>query len=404
MSNVLPRFALGLLLLCVATPGYAAKKYDTGASDTEIKLGQTMPYSGPASAYANYGKVETAYFRMLNEQGGINGRKVTLISLDDGFSPPKTVEQTRRLVEQDGVLHIFGSLGTATNTAIMKYLNARKIPQIFLATAAAKFYDPKNFPWTMGILFNYEEEAAIYARHLLRTKPDARVAILYQNDDFGKDYVKGFKIGLGDRASRMIVSELSYEISDPTIDSQIMSLKASGADTLFNVSTPKFAAQSLRRIWDIGWRPVQYLPFPSSSIATVLTPAGPEKAVGIISASPAKDPSDPQWANDSDVLAYLQFMKKYYPDGDVYDQHNFTAYMSAFMMAHVLRRCGDELTRENVMRQAISMTGVKVPLLLPGLEVATTATQYQQIHKMRMRRFDGKRWVFFGELIEGSLE
>ena len=382
---------------------YADKTYGPGVTDTEIKLGQTIPYSGPASAYANYGRVELAYFQMLNEQGGINGRKVKLISLDDGFSPPKTVEQTRKLVEQEGVLSIFGSLGTAPNSATMKYLNAQKIPHLFLATAAAKFYDPKNFPMTMGILFNYEEEAAIYARHLLNTKPDAKVAILFQNDDFGKDFVKGFRIGLGDKAARMIVAELSYEISDPTVDSQIVSLKSSGADTMFNITTPKFAAQTLRKMWDLGWQPTHYLTFPSSSIATVLTPAGVEKAVGVFSASPGKDPSDPQWSNDADMRAYLAFMQKYYPEGNVYDHHNVIAYISAFLMSHVLRQCGDELTRENVMKQATNIHDLNVPLLLPGIKVNTSPSQYQQIHQMRMRRFDGKRWVYFGDLIEGSL-
>ena len=397
-------FALAFALFSQPTLlAYADKNYGPGVTDTEIKLGQTIPYSGPASAYANYGRVELAYFQMLNEQGGINGRKVRLISLDDGFSPPRTVEQTRKLVEQEGVLSIFGSLGTAPNSAIMKYLNVQKIPHLFLATAAAKFYDPKNFPWTMGILFNYEEEAAIYARHLLNTKPDAKVAILFQNDDFGKDFVKGFKIGLGNKAGGMIVAELSYEISDPTVDSQIVSLTSSGADTMFNVTTPKFAAQTLRKMWNLGWKPTHYLTFPSSSIATVLTPAGVEKAVGVFSASPGKDPSDPQWANDADIRAYLAFMEKYYPEGNVYDHHNVIAYISAFLMSHVLRQCGDELTRENIMKQATGIHDLDAPLLLPGIKVNTSPSQYQQIHQMRMRRFDGKRWVYFGDLIEGSL-
>jgi branched-chain amino acid transport system substrate-binding protein len=398
--------ALAVVVALVSQPPLVAsaeQKYGPGVTDAEIKLGQTIPYSGPASAYANYGRVETAYFQMINEQGGINGRQVRLISLDDGFSPPRTVEQTRKLVEQEGVLSIFGSLGTAPNSAIMKYLNTQKIPHLFLATAAAKFYDPKNFPWTMGILFNYEEEAAIYARHLLSTKPDAKVAILFQNDDFGKDFVKGFKIGLGDKAARMIVAELSYEISDPTVDSQIVSLKSSGADTMFNITTPKFAAQTLRKMWEMGWQPTHYLTFPSSSIATVLTPAGVEKAVGVFSASPGKDPSDPQWANDADMRAYLAFMQKYYPEGNVYDHHNVIAYISAYLMSHVLKQCGDDLTRENVMKQATNIHDVNVPLLLPGVKVSTSPSQYQQIHQMRMRRFDGKRWVYFGDLIEGSL-
>ncbi len=401
MTTVLRFFIAALAFVALHSEiASAQKQYGPGVTDTEIKLGQTMPYSGPASAYANYGKVETAYFQMINDQGGIHGRKVKLISLDDGFIPPKTVEHTRKLIEQEEVLHIFGSLGTAPNSAIMKYLNVKKIPHIFLATAAAKFYDPKNFPWTMGILFNYEEEAAIYARHVLKNNPRAKVGILFQNDDFGKDFVKGFKIGLGDKAARMIAAEFSYEISDPTIDSQIISLKASGADTLFNVTTPKFAAQALRKLWDIGWKPTHYLTFPSSSIATVLTPAGLDKSVGIFSASPAKDPSDSQWENDADMRGYLSFMQKYYPEGNVYDHHNALAYISAFLMTHVLKQCGDNLTRENVMRQATNMKDLVVPLLLPGIKVSTTPSQYQQIHQMRMRQFDGKRWVYFGDLID----
>jgi len=389
-------FALGL----VAGPAFADKQYGPGVTDTEITLGQTMPYSGPASAYANYGKVETGYFQMINDRGGINGRKIRLISLDDGFSPPKTVEQTRRLIEEEQVLMIFGSLGTAPNSAIMRYLNNRKVPHIFLATAAAKFYDPKNFPWSMGILFNYQQEAALYARYLLNAKPDAKVAILFQNDDFGKDFVKGFKAGLGERATKLVVAEASYEVTDPSIDSQIVTLQSSGADALLDATTSKFAAQAVRKIWDMGWRPMHFLTFPSSSVANVLTPAGVEKSVGILSASSGKDPSDPQWAGDTDVKDYLAFMRKYYPDGNVYDQHNLIAYMSAFMMAHVLARCGDELTRENVMRQATSMRSLEVPMLQPGIRVNTSSTEYQQIHQLRMRRFDGKRWVSFGDLID----
>jgi len=282
----------------------------------------------------------------------------------------------------------------------MKYLNAKQIPQIFLATAAAKFYDQKNYPWTMGILFNYEEEAAIYAKYLLKNKPDAKVGILFQNDDFGKDFVKGFKGGLGNKATSMIVSEVSYEVAEPTIDSQIVSLKTSGADTLFDITTSKFAAQAVRKVWDIGWRPTHFLTFPSSSIATVLTPAGLDKSVGIFSSSAGKDPSDPEWADAADVREFLAFMQKYYPDGNVYDQHNVIAYISAFMMAHVLRQCRDELTRENVMKQATSMKDLEVPLLLPGIRVNTSPTQYQQIHQLRMRRFDGKRWVHFGDVID----
>ena len=402
LARVLLRYILRhtfLALVLAAGNTFAEKKYDPGVTDTEVKLGQTMPYSGPVSSVANYGKLETGYFQMINDRGGINGRKVRLISLDDGFSPPKTVEQTRRLVEEEEVLTIFGSLGTAPNSAIMRYLNERKVPQIFLATGAAKFYDSKNFPWTMGILLNFQQEAALYANYLLKTKPDAKVALLFQNDDFGRDFAKGFKQALGDKASTLVIAEASYEVTDPTIDSQIVTLQSSGANALLNATAPKFAAQAIRKMWDVGWKPMHFLTFPSSSIAT-LTPAGLEKSVGILSASPMKDPSDPQWVNDDDVRGYLAFMKKYYADGNIFDQHNLVAYISAFMMARVLARCADELTRENVMKQATSMQNLEVPLLLPGIRVSTSATEYQQIHQMRMRRFDGKRWVSFGDLID----
>jgi ABC-type branched-subunit amino acid transport system substrate-binding protein len=359
-----------------------------------------MAYSGPASAYGTYGKLELAYFRMLNEQGGVNGRKVNLLSLDDAFSPPKTVEQIRGLVENEQVLLIFGSLGTAPNSSVMKYLNAKKVPHLFLATAAAKFYDSKNFPWSMGILFNYEQEAGIYARYIVSNKPNAKVAILYQNDDFGKDFVKGFKDTLGAAAEKLIVAEASYAVTDPTIDSQIITLKASGADTLLNITTAKFAAQSIRKIFDMGWKPLHFLTFPSSSVATVLAVAGAEKSVGILSSSPLKDPSDPQWKDSPDVKEYLAFMSKYYPEGSVAEQHNVVAYVSAFMMTHVLKQCGDDLTRENVLHHATNMRNLGVPMLLPGIKVNNSPTDYQQIKQYKLRRFDGRQWVFFGDMID----
>jgi ABC-type branched-subunit amino acid transport system substrate-binding protein len=339
---------------------------------------------------------------MLNDQGGINGRKVTLLSLDDGFSPPKTVEQVRRLVEEDQVLLIFGSLGTAPNSAVMKYLNAKKVPHLFLATAAAKFYDSKNFPWSMGILFNYEQEAGIYARYLRGNKPDAKVAILYQNDDFGKDFVKGFKDTLGTAAAKLIVAEVSYEVTDPTIESQIITLKGSGADALLNITTAKFAAQAVRKISEIGWKPLHFLTFPSSSVATVLTVAGLEKSVGILSSSALKDPSDPQWKESTDVQEYLSFMSKYYPEGSIAEQHNVVAYISAFLMAHVLKQCGDDLSRESVLRQATNLKNLDAPMLLPGIKVNNNPTDYQQIRQYRMRRFDGRQWVFFGDIIDAT--
>ena len=391
---------MGLLLAAFAANAVGQSKIGPGVTDTEITLGQTMPYSGPASAYGTYGKLELAYFKMLDDQGGINGRKINLVSLDDGFSPPKTVEQVRRLVEEQQVLLIFGSLGTAPNSAVMKYLNAKKVPHLFLATAAAKFYDSKNFPWSMGILSNYQQEAGIYARYILANNPEAKIAVLYQNDDFGKDFVKGFKDALGATAAKIIVAKASYEITDPTIDSQIITLKGSGADTLLNITTPKFAAQSIRKIFDMGWKPLHFLTFPSSSVATVLTVAGVEKSVGILSSSALKDPSDPQWKDSADVKEYLAFMGKYYPDGNIAEQHNVVAYISAFMMAHVLKQCGNDLTRENVLHHATNMRNLDVPMLLPGIKVNNSPADYQQIKQYKMRRFDGRQWVFFGDMID----
>jgi len=387
-------------LVC-AGPALAQKKYDAGASDAEIKIGQTMPYSGPASAYGTIGRAESAYFQMINDQGGVNGRKIALLSLDDAYTPPKTVEQIRRLVEDDGVLFIFQSLGTAANTAIQKYLNARKVPQLFVATGATKWGDPQNFPWTMGWQPNYQSEGRIYAKYVLQHKPNAKIGVLYQNDDYGKDYLKGLKEGLGSKAS-LIVKEVSYEASDPTVDSQIITLQASGADTFFIFAIPKFAAQAIRKSYDIGWRPLTFVNNVSSSIASVLEPAGLDKSTGLITALYLKDPTDPQWQKEKAFKDWLDWMKKYYPQGDLTDASNVYAYSAAQTLVQVLKQCGDELTREVVMREAANLKNVELPMLLPGIRVNTSATDFYPLEQMQLARFDGKRWGLFGEVITGE--
>ena len=393
-------FAATLLgLALVTSPALAEKKYGPGASDTEIKIGQTMPYSGPASAYGTIGKAEAAYFQMINDEGGINGRKLKLISLDDGYSPPKAVEQVRRLVEQDEVLLLFQNLGTPSNSAIHKYVNAKKVPHLFLATGATKWGDPKDYPWTIGFNPSYQIEARIYAKYVLQNKPNAKIGILYQNDDYGKDYLKGFKDGLGDKASKLIVSEVSYEVTDPTVDSQIVTLKGSGADTFVNITTPKFAAQAIRKAYDIDWKPLQLLNNVSASVGSVLTPAGLDKSVGLITTAYIKDPTDPQWKDDAGMKNWYAFMKKYYPDGNVADGSNAYGYTAAQLLVQVLKQCGDDLTRENVMKQAASLKDVALPLFLPGIKVNTSPTDYFTFQQLRLAKFDGKEWVLFGDLI-----
>jgi branched-chain amino acid transport system substrate-binding protein len=391
--------ALGVgAALGVPLTARAQKRYDPGASDTEIKIGQTMPYSGPASAYGTIGRVEAAYFKKINDEGGINGRKINFISVDDGYAPPKTVEMTRRLVEQDEVLLVFGGLGTPSNTAIHKYMNAKKVPQLFVATGATKWNDPQNNPWTMGWQPNYQTEAKIYARYIVQTKPNAKIALLFQNDDYGKDYLKGFKDGLGDKG-RLIVAEASYEVSDPTVDSQVLQLQSSGADTFFNITTPKFAAQAVRKAWDSGWKPLHFLNNVSASVGSVLTPAGLDKSVGIISTNYGKDPTDPQWANDPGFKDWLAFMKKYYPDGNITDASNVYGYSVAMTMVQVLRQCGDNLTRENVMRQAANLKNFNTPMALPGISINTSPTDFAPIEQMQLVKFDGKTWVLFGDVM-----
>ena len=397
-SKLVPIAAL--LAAALASPAtLAQKKYDPGASDTEIRIGNTNPYSGPASAYGTIGKTIAAYFKMVDDQGGINGRKINFISYDDAYSPPKTVEMVRKLVEQDNVLFVFQTLGTPSNTAIHKYMNMKKVPQLHVATGASKWNDPKNFPWTMGWQPNYQTEARIYAKSILQTKPDVKIGVLYQNDDYGKDYLKGLKDGLGDKAAKAIVAEVSYEVSDPTVDSQIVQLQASGANVFFNVGTPKFAAQAIRKAYDIGWKPVQYLNNVSSSIGAVLTPAGLEKSVGIITTAYLKDYSDAQWANDPAVKRWESFMKKYYPTGDLNDSSNMYGYTVARTLEQVLKQCGDNLTRENVMKQAASMKGQYIDTLLPGITITTSDNDYAPIESVQMQRFNGKRWERFGEVM-----
>jgi branched-chain amino acid transport system substrate-binding protein len=391
--------SLALAVACAAAPAYAQKKYDPGASDSEIKIGQTMPYSGPASAYGTIGRVEAAYFKMVNEQGGINGRKLDLISVDDGYSPPRTVEATRRLVEQDEVLFDFQPLGTAPNAAIHKYMNAKKVPQLFVATGATMWGDPKHFPWTMGWQPSYQTEGKIYAKDILANHPNAKIAVLYQNDDYGKDLLKGLKDGLGAKAS-MIIKEASYEVTDPSIDSQILSLKDSGADVFVNIATPKFAALAIRKVYDSGWKPVHYLNNVSLSIGAVLKPAGLEKSVGLITAAYLKDAGDPEWANDAAMNEYKAFLKKYYPEGNVADSSNVYGYSAAQTLVQVLKQCGDNLTRENVMKQAANLKHLQLPLARPGIEVNTGPDDFFPFEAEQLARFDGTRWVAFGKVIE----
>ena len=397
------RFIVVLVVSLFAGSGVvvAQKKYGPGVTDTEIKIGQTQPYSGPASSYGTVGKAEVAYFQMLNDHGGVNGRKINLISLDDGYSPPRTVEQVRRLIEQEQVLLLFNTLGTPTNSAIHKYVNAQRVPHILLATGATKWGDPEHYPWTIGFQPYYQAESRIYAKYVLQTKPNARIAILYQNDDYGKDYVKGFKDGLGDKAS-LIVKEVSYEVTDPTIDSQVVGLQASGADVFFNVSIPKFAAQAIRKVSDLGWKPLHIINLVSTSVASVLIPAGLDKSAGLVSVGWIKDPTDPQWNDDPATKDWLAWMKKYYPDGSVQDANNVYGYTVAQTLMQVLKQCGDDLTRENVMRQVANLKDLELPMLLPGIKVNTSPTDFYPVEQMQLMRFDGKQWVRFGEIIDAS--
>jgi len=380
----------------------AAGQYGPGVSDTEIKIGNTVPYSGPASAYGAIGKADAAYFAMINDQGGINGRKINFISRDDGYSPPKTVEVVRQLVEEEHVLLLFNTLGTPPNTAIQGYLNENKVPHVFIASGADKWNDPKNHPWTMGWIPSYRIEARIYARHILEKLPNAKIAVLYQNDDFGKDYLIGLREGLGDKADKLIIATQTYETTDPTVDSQIVSLQGSGADVLLTAAIPKFAAQAIRKVYDIGWKPTHFLTSVSSSVGSVMRPAGPEKGVGIISAAYLKEPTDPQWQNTPEYREWLAWMKKYNTSGNIADANNVAGYSYTQTMVAVLKACGDNLTRENVMKQAASIHNLTQPMLLPGITISTSPTDFAPVKQMQMAKFDGTTWQLFGEVISGA--
>ena len=400
------RFRTVARLLAVALPLAlisAAVAADTpGVTATEIKIGNTNPYSGPASAYGTIGKAIGAYFKKVNDEGGINGRKINYISYDDAYSPPKAVEMVRKLVEQDQVAALFQTLGTPTNSAIHKYVNQQKVPHLFVATGATKWNDPQHFPWTMGFQPNYQTEGRIYAQYILKNLPDAKIGILYQNDDYGKDYRKGLHDGLGEAAKKLIVMEQTYEVTDPTIDSQIANLKNSGANVFFNVTIPKFAVQAIKKSHDIGWKPTHFLNNVSSSLGTVLKPAGLDASKGLITALYQKEITDPQWKNDKGYLDWVAFMKKYYPEGALDDQSNAYGYLAAQTLVQVLKQCGNDLSRENIMKQAANLKNFELALLLPGMKVNTSPTDFAPIEQEQLAKFDGERWVLFGELYDAS--
>jgi len=397
-------FSAAVAVLAATSSGaLAQKKYDTGATDTEIKVGNIMPYSGAASAYGVIGKTEEAYFKKINAEGGINGRKINFISYDDGYSPPKTVEQARKLVESDEVLLVFNPLGTPPNSAIQKYMNSKKVPQLFVATGATKWNDPKEFPWTMGWQPNYQSETQIYAKYILKNHPNAKIAVLFQNDDYGKDYLKGLKDGLGAKAATMIAIEESYEVSEPTIDSHIVKLKSTGADVFVNITTPKFAAQAIKKNAEIGWKPLHFLNNVSASIGSVIKPAGFENAQDIISSNYLKDPTDAQWKNDAGMKAWNEFLDKYYPEANRADLSVMYAYTVVQGLVHVLKACGDDLTRANIMKQAASIKDLELGGLLPGVKVNTSATDFAPISQLQLMKFKGDTWERFGEILSGDV-
>jgi branched-chain amino acid transport system substrate-binding protein len=398
LLRLLPAFAIFALW---AAPAAAQKKYDPGASDTEIKIGNVAPYSGPVSAYGLIARTISAYFTKVNAEGGINGRKIKFLSYDDGYSPPKTVEQTRKLIENDGVLFIFASLGTPPNTAIERYMNSKRVPQLFVLTGATKFGDPKNYPWTMGWQPTYQNEARIYAKYLIEHHPNGKIGVLYQNDDYGKDYLQGLKDGLAGKIP--IISEQTYESTDPAINSQIISLKGTGADILFDVTLGKFAAQAIRKVAELGWRPVHLLNNVATSVGSVLEPAGLENAKDILSSKYIKDPTDPAWKDDSDFKQWLAFLETHFPDADRTSSFTVTGYAVTATVVQVLRQCGDDLTRENVMRQAANLKDVRIPMLLPGISINTTVDDYFPIKQMQMGRFTGERWEQFGPVFSGKV-
>src|SRR6195952_3581636 len=402
-SRIAIASAAFVVFAAASSGALAQKKYDTGATDTEIKIGNIMPYSGPASAYGVIGKTEAAYFKKINDAGGINGRKINFISYDDAYSPPKAVEQARKLVESDEVLLVFNSLGTPPNSAIQKYMNSKKVPQLFVATGATKWNDPKDNPWTMGWQPNYQSETQIYAKYILKEKPDAKIAVLYQNDDYGKDYLKGLKDGLGAKAASMIIVEESYETSEPTIDSHIVKLKSTNADVFVNISTPKFAAQAIKKTAEIGWKPLHFLNNVSASIGSVITPAGMENAQGIISSAYLKDPTDPQWKNDAGMKAWNELLDKYFPEANRADASVMYAYTVAQGIVHVLKACGDNLTRENIMKQAALIKDLELGGLLPGIKVNTSATDFAPLSQLQLQVFKGEGWDLFGEILSGDV-
>jgi ABC-type branched-subunit amino acid transport system substrate-binding protein len=391
------------LLAASSSGALAQKKYDTGATDTEIKIGNIMPYSGPASAYGIIGRTEAAYFKKINDAGGINGRKINFISYDDAYSPPKTVEQARKLVESDEVLLIFNSLGTPPNSAIQKYMNSKKVPQLFVATGATKWNDPKDFPWTMGWQPNYQSETQIYAKYILKEKPDAKIAVLYQNDDYGKDYLKGLKDGLGQKAASMIVAEESFETSEPTIDNHIVKLKSTGADIFINISTPKFAAQAIKKIAEIQWKPMHFLNNVSASVGAVMKPAGYENSQDIISANYLKDAADSQWDKDPGMKEFLAFLEKDFPEGNKLDSLIVTGFGVAQTLVQVLKQCGDDLTRANVMKQAASLKDFRTEVLLPGIKINTGPTDFAPISQLQLMKFKGEKWELFGDVISADV-
>jgi ABC-type branched-subunit amino acid transport system substrate-binding protein len=392
-----------ILLAAGASSAVAQKKYDTGATDTEIKIGNIMPYSGPASAYGVIGRTEAAYFRKINAEGGINGRKINFISYDDAYSPPKAVEQARKLVESDEVLLIFDPLGTPSNTAIQKYMNANKVPQLFVSSGATKWNDPQDFPWTIGWQPNYQSEARIYARYILRERPNARIAVLYQNDDYGKDYLKGLKDGLGDKAASMIVAEDAYEVAETTVDSHIVKMKSLNADVFVDVATPKFAAQAIRKTGEIGWKPLHFLNSVATSIGAVIQPAGFDNAQGIISVAYLMDPLDPTWKNDPGMKAFSEFLDKYFPEGNRADSLLVTGYNMAQTLVQVLKQCGDDLTRENVMKQAANLKGFRTTNLLPGITINTGPIDFAPIKQVQLRKFKGETWELFGPMLSSEV-
>ncbi len=402
-SRVAIASAAFILLAASSSGALAQKKYDIGATDTEIKIGNIMPYSGPASAYGVIGRTEAAYFKKINDAGGVNGRKINFVSYDDAYSPPKAVEQARKLVESDEVLFIFNSLGTPSNSAIHKYTNSKKVPQLFVATGATKWNDPKDFPWTMGWQPNYQSETQIYAKYLLKNKPDAKIAVLFQNDDYGKDYLKGLKDGLGAKAASMIVAEESYETTEPTIDGHIVKLKSTGADVFVNITTPKFAAQAIKKIAEIDWKPLHFLNNVSNSIGSVIKPAGYQNAQDIISAAYLKDVTDPQWANDPGMNQFLAFMTKDFPEGDKLDSGTMVGYGVAQTLVQVLKQCGDNLTRENVMKQAASLKDFRTEVLLPGIKINTGPTDFAPISQLQLEKFKGEKWELFGDIISADV-